>query len=266
MSGGVYKVERNGIKGAMKLVKHIETSSSSKKKINFARMLKGETLVLSDVGPHRNLPQLIQPFTYAPKLPWYFMVTEHVSKGSLYDYVTSGHKIPWACIYGIAWRLVDCLRHMHQAGWFHLDVKPGNILLTDDPERGLVLIDFGLSKSRSQCKVFPRISAAGTYSFMGQHVWNLERESARDDLESVAFVIAWLIQGGSLPWSSDKPEEMRKKIQHPNLLAQLGSVSSTLECYLRRVRALGVDETPSYDEFLSLLASEAGSHVQRLVW
>jgi len=50
--------------------------------------------------------------------------------------------LPWHELQSIAVALLDALGHAHQRGVLHGDVKPGNIMLT---EQGLRLFDFGLA-------------------------------------------------------------------------------------------------------------------------
>jgi DNA-binding NtrC family response regulator len=43
---------------------------------------------------------------------------------------------------------LDALEFLHDHGILHLDIHPGNLILSSDPARGAVLIDFGLFRSR----------------------------------------------------------------------------------------------------------------------
>jgi two-component system response regulator AtoC len=43
--------------------------------------------------------------------------------------------------------LLDALHYLHSRGILHLDVHAGNLIVSDDPARGSVLIDFGLIRS-----------------------------------------------------------------------------------------------------------------------
>ncbi|WP_330213432.1 serine/threonine-protein kinase [Pseudomonas sp. Z18(2022)] len=52
--------------------------------------------------------------------------------------------LPWRELQGIAVQLLDALRHCHQQGVLHGDVKPGNVMVE---EAGLRLFDFGLGQA-----------------------------------------------------------------------------------------------------------------------
>lgn len=51
--------------------------------------------------------------------------------------------LPWRELQWIAVQLLDALRHSHQQGVLHGDVKPGNVMVGDD---GVRLFDFGLGQ------------------------------------------------------------------------------------------------------------------------
>jgi len=182
--------------------------------------------------------------------------------------VKQGKCISRATVFGIGWRLVKCLQTLHQVGWLHLDVNPANVMIADNLERGVVLVDFGLSLPIRVTKVCPRSAVNGNDAFVGRHVRNLERESARDDLEAVGLTMAWMLLGGTLPWIDYNFEDMKEAIGAPDLPQTLGKQckSRVLEQYLDAVRRLGVDEEPKYEELLELLEKEAELCVDKLDW
>jgi eukaryotic-like serine/threonine-protein kinase len=57
--------------------------------------------------------------------------------------------------------LLEALAYLHDHGILHLDIHAGNLIVSDDPGRGSVLIDFGLLRSAgAQPSTAPRWPAA----------------------------------------------------------------------------------------------------------
>jgi len=96
-----------------------------------------------------------------------FFVIERFRKSSLYDYIQTNNVINEQAVFGIGWRLVKCLQALHKAGWFHLDIKPDNVMITDDPVRGISLIDFGLALPKRYIKLRPRTAVSGSFHLPG---------------------------------------------------------------------------------------------------
>ncbi len=60
-------------------------------------------------------------------------------------------------------QLLDALHYLHTQGILHLDIHAGNVIVSDDPKRGAVLIDFGL--------YFGANNLPSTASFLSRSVW-----------------------------------------------------------------------------------------------
>lgn len=73
-----------------------------------------------------------------------YYIMEYMPAGSLKDYVARNGALGVSRAMGYVRQLADTLRFVHNHNITHLDIKPGNILLSDDDRP--VLIDFGLSK------------------------------------------------------------------------------------------------------------------------
>lgn len=118
--------------------------------------------------------------------------------------------LPWRELQGIAVQLLDALRHCHQQGVLHGDVKPGNVMVG---EGGLRLFDFGLGQasaglpglSRSRFNAWtpayaaPELLAGGTLS-------------ASADLYAVACVLYELAHGRRQP--GEPPPRPRQLPRH----------------------------------------------------
>ncbi len=153
--------------------------------------------------------------------------------------------------------LINFLQTMHTIGMLHLDIKPANILLSD--ETLIKICDFGLATPATPVKcglTSKRPIFAGTAEFAGIHVHNLDYESKRDDLESVGYVLVYLFLGGTLPWVACDHKEIRLQITDVDLPEKLSQLTekTIIKEYLQYVRNLEVDETPDYSYLLNLMS------------
>ena len=74
-----------------------------------------------------------------------YMVMEYVKGSTLKKYIQDNGPLPWqeVCDFGI--QICQALEAAHVIGVVHRDIKPQNILITDEQE--LKVTDFGLAKA-----------------------------------------------------------------------------------------------------------------------
>jgi serine/threonine-protein kinase Stk1 len=122
--------------------------------------------------------------------------------------------LPWREWQGIAVQLLDALRHSHQRGVLHGDVKPGNVMVG---EGGLRLFDFGLGQACGPDSAGPpglsrsRFNA-WTPAYAAPELLAGAALSASADLYAVACVLYELAQGRR--HSSDRPVRPRQLPRH----------------------------------------------------
>ncbi|MDT5038024.1 MAG: eukaryotic-like serine/threonine-protein kinase, partial [Micromonosporaceae bacterium] len=81
--------------------------------------------------------------------PW--IVMEYVASRSLHEVIAEDGTLPPARVAQIGLQVLGALRAAHRAGVLHRDVKPSNVLLTDDGR--VVLTDFGLATMPGEATV-----------------------------------------------------------------------------------------------------------------
>lgn len=102
-------------------------------------------------------------------------------------------------------RVLNSIKHLHDAGYIHRDIKPDNILLgTGILNRGKpYLVDFGISAlykdSRGSHIHEGRGSKCGTRPFASVRGTEGYKQCRADDLESFMYMLVYISKGG-LPW------------------------------------------------------------------
>ena len=159
---------------------------------------------------------------------------------------------------------LHCLRFIHSHNLIHCDLKPSNIVMGVGIQADVVhLIDFGLSKEFRDAKThrhIPMIPHTKPYSLVGTAIFasinsHMGLELGRkDDLESLAYVLIYLLHG-ALPWqgfSSLEILETKKRISPSDLCHGL-PVEFCM--FFEHCRSLPFDHKPDYEHFINLFDS-----------
>jgi serine/threonine protein kinase len=149
-------------------------------------------------------------------------------------------------------QMIDRVKTLHDKFLLHRDIKPDNFLFGNGLNADkLYLIDLGLCKRywMENGKHIPLQSIStiiGSPYFVSIHVHESIQPSRRDDLESVIYVILYMISGGILEWFHLTMEQIiykKKNMCYPLFIQNM----------LTYVRQLRFDEKPDYDYLMTLL-------------
>jgi hypothetical protein len=138
----------------------------------------------------RYSPAVVDADPDAP-LPWFAM--EFLPAVSLREAVHRFGPLPEDAVWSLAAGLVEALAAIHGAGVLHLDLKPGNVLLTEDGPR---VIDFGIVGG---VRTGAGSQAAGSPGYMSpEHVARGVTTEA-SDVFSLGATLAFALTGTPRP-------------------------------------------------------------------
>lgn len=194
---------------------------------------------------------------------YYVMVMDMLGP-SLWDvWNRNSNKLPIEMVSCIAVEALSILEKMHSRGYIHGDVKPENFLLglrgTPD-EKKLFLLDLGLAtKWREHSGQHVEYDQRpdnfrGTVRYASVHAHLGRTPSRRDDLESLAYTLVFLL-GGRLPWQGYQGENKgflvckMKMSTPPDILC--GIFPNPFKLFVEYVVNLKFDEEPNYAKCIS---------------
>ena len=116
----------------------------------------------------------------------------------------------------IAIQVIERLEYIHSKNLIHRDIKPSNFLIGLEDPYLIYLIDFGLTKKYRSNRTGKHVKFKrsklynGTLTFASLNSLKGIEVSRRDDLESAAYMLIYLMKG-SLPWISVKTKTKYEK-------------------------------------------------------
>ena len=141
---------------------------------------------------------------------------------------------------------------------------PLNNYIQQNNSNKVFMIDFGLAKRYRDPKTFQHIpftkgkSLTGTARYASLNAMCGYEQSRRDDLESLGFVLVYLLKG-KLPWQGlparDQKQKMKKitDVKKQTTIPELCSnIPKEFEEYLESVRNLDFNEEPNYSYYKQL--------------
>ncbi|KAG9151001.1 hypothetical protein Leryth_003115 [Lithospermum erythrorhizon] len=196
----------------------------------------------------------------------YYIMVMDILGPSLWDiWNNNAHTMSVEMVACIAIEAISILEKLHSRGYVHGDVKPENFLLgppaTPD-EKKLFLVDLGLATRWRDLNTGLHVDYdqrpdvfRGTVRYASVHAHLGRTSSRRDDLESLAYTLIFLLRG-RLPWQGYQGDNKsflvckKKMATSPEALCCFCPEPFML--FVEHVVNLKFDEEPNYAKYISL--------------
>jgi serine/threonine-protein kinase len=144
-------------------------------------------------------PHIVQVHDFGVQDNHYYMVMDFIEGHNLREHLhnlqAAGQTLPWEESLRIAACIADALDYAHHRQMIHRDVKPSNILLTN--EGGVFLTDFGLVRLLGQSDLTPSGGFVGTLAYMApeQMMGQSQSTDHRADIYALGCIVYEMITG-----------------------------------------------------------------------
>ncbi|MEP7015635.1 MAG: protein kinase [Verrucomicrobiota bacterium] len=222
--------------------------------IDQTKQLQQEARVAASV----NNPNVVQVFSSGTDHGQFYLVMELVDHGSLDDFIEQQKRLPEVQVLETGIQVAKGLRAAYAKGLIHRDVKPANILFSD--EHTAKIGDFGLAGAAAQ-GAEDRGEIWGTPYYVAPERLNNEPEDFRSDIYSLGATLFHAISGTApIEGETNSAVTLLNLKKEPIDLATIApDVSDPTANLLRRMIALApADRFLSYDELVAELENAYG--------
>jgi len=175
-------------------------------------------------------------------VPW--LATAYVAGPSLSEAVTRYGPMPVRSVLALAAGLAEGLNAIHAAGVVHCDLKPSNVLLSQDGPR---VIDFGISRAAEAASAAAGL-VVGSPGFMSPEQAMGEEIGPPSDIFSLGAVLTFAATGGGPFGKGSSPELAYRLVYRP---PDLGLLPAELRPLVERCLAKDPGQRPTAEEVLA---------------
>ncbi len=176
----------------------------------FVRRFIGEAKSVASLSH----PNIVQVFDQGTDGDHVYLSMEYVPGKTLRDVLRSRGRLPAREALEIMIPVLAALGAAHQAGLIHRDVKPENVLLTDDGR--VKVVDFGLARAVEASNQTKTGMMIGTIAYMSPEQVTAGVADARSDVYAAGIMLFELITGRQ-PYEGETPMSIAYRHVHDSV-------------------------------------------------
>ncbi len=153
-------------------------------------------------------PNIVQIYDSGREADFNFIVMEYVEGQSLKDYLSEEGPLEVHEAVRIASEVLTALAYAHRTGLVHRDIKPGNILLSEDGK--VQVTDFGIARAEAGSTMTQTGTILGTAYYLSPEQAQGLPLDGRSDIYSLGVVLYEMLTGRR-PFEGDSPVSIAYK-------------------------------------------------------
>lgn len=153
-------------------------------------------------------PNIVSVFDVGQEYNVYYIVMELIQGKTLKQIIAEEGALPWKWSVNIAIQICSALEVAHKNGIVHRDIKPHNIIITED---GIAKVtDFGIAKAVSNSTITAFGTTIGSVHYFSPEHARGGYTDAKSDLYSLG-VVMYEMMTGKVPFDADTPVSVALK-------------------------------------------------------